>query len=46
MKLYSIIDEIESSSKGRVLYFDTDSVIFVDRPGSGWVVPQIGDFLR
>ena len=45
IKLYSIIDEIESSSQGRVLYYDTDSVIFVDKKGSGWKVPEIGDFL-
>ena len=45
MKLYSIIDEIQSSNEERVLYFDTDSVIFKDKPGSGWTVPEIGDFL-
>ena len=45
MKLHSIIDGIESSCLGRVLYFDTDSVIFIDKPNSGWYVPEIGDFL-
>ena len=45
IKLYSIIDEIERSSQGRVLYYDTDSVIFVDKKHSGWNVPEIGDFL-
>ena len=45
IKLYSIIDEIESSAPNRVLYFDTDSVIFRDRPECGWKVPEIGDFL-
>ena len=43
IKLYSIIDDIEQSSRGSVLYFDTDSVIFKDGPDVR--VPAIGDFL-
>ena len=45
IKLYSIIDNIEASNSGRVLYFDTDSVIFKDTPAMNWYVPEIGDFL-
>ena len=45
IKLFSIISEIEKGFKGRVLYFDTDSVIFIDEPGKGLYVPEIGDFL-
>ena len=45
MKLYSIIDQIESSKQGRTLYFDTDSVIYIDDPSKGWENPPIGDFL-
>ena len=45
MKLYSILDKIESASPGRVLYFDTDSVIFVDKATENWYVPPVGDFL-
>ena len=45
MKLYSILDAIESEERGRVLYFDTDSVIFKDNTTKNWHVPTIGDFL-
>lgn len=43
MKLYELIDEIESVRAGRVLYFDTDSVIFVERDSDPKI--QTGDFL-
>lgn len=39
LKLYSYLEELQE----RVLYFDTDSVIFVDWPGA--ISPQVGDFL-
>jgi hypothetical protein len=45
IKLYDIIDGIESGYRGRVLYFDTDSVIFKDTPSENQPIPQIGDFL-
>jgi hypothetical protein len=42
-ELYNEMEKIEHSQKGRVLYFDTDSIIFVHR--EGWYIPQLGDFL-
>ncbi|XP_074604152.1 uncharacterized protein LOC141857561 [Brevipalpus obovatus] len=43
VELYKLINRIESVREGRVLYFDTDSVIFVERDTD----PRIptGDFL-
>ncbi|XP_074596399.1 uncharacterized protein LOC141851557 [Brevipalpus obovatus] len=43
-KLYQLIDEIESARTGRVLYFDTDSVIFVEKDSDEKI--KTGDFLR
>ncbi|XP_054152671.1 uncharacterized protein LOC128951450 [Oppia nitens] len=43
--LYRELHNIESSAKGRVLYFDTDSVIYRHDPTKGWYDPPIGDFL-
>ena len=45
MKLYRIMDSIESCSPGRVLYCDKDSVIYVDKPSEMWYNPPIGDYL-
>ena len=43
LKLYSLIEEIESSRRGRVLYCDTDSVIYVAREGEPTLIT--GKFL-
>lgn len=43
VKLYKLIDEIESVRQGRVLYFDTDSVIFVEKSSDPKV--RLGEFL-
>ena len=45
MKLYRIMDSIKSCAPGRVLYCDTDSVIYVDKPSEMWFNPPIGDYL-
>ena len=37
------MEQIEHAAPGRILYFDTDSVIFVSRPGV--IDPPTGDFL-
>lgn len=39
LKLYSYLEQL----KERVLYFDTDSIIFVEWPGA--ISPPLGDFL-
>ena len=39
LKLYSVLERIQQ----RVLYFDTDSIIFTSKPGE-WV-PPLGDYL-
>ena len=39
LKLYSVLERLQ----GRVLYFDTDSVIFTSQPGE-WI-PPLGDYL-
>lgn len=39
LKLYSYLEQLNE----RVLYFDTDSIIFVDWPGA--ISPPVGDFL-
>ena len=39
MKLYSVLERLQ----GRVLYFDTDSVIFTSQPDE-WI-PPLGDYL-
>ena len=43
LKLYTLIEEIESVREGRVLYTDTDSVIYVNREGDPEI--QLGAFL-
>ena len=43
LKLYDEMEKIESSSPDSVLYFDTDSIIFVHKPGH--YSPTIGNFL-
>lgn len=43
LKLYNAMEEIEKKDKGRVLYFDTDSIIF--RHKDGQYLPELGDFL-
>ena len=43
LKLYEIIEQIESSRPGSVLYFDTDSVIFCYEEGCAKPIP--GPFL-
>jgi len=43
VKLYRLIDQIESVRQGRVLYFDTDSVIFVEKDCDPKI--ETGDFL-
>jgi hypothetical protein len=43
LKLYEVLDEIENTRKGRVLYYDTDSVIFTHIDGES--KPKTGDFL-
>ena len=37
------MEQIENAAPGRILYFDTDSVIYVSRPGV--LDPPIGNFL-
>lgn len=39
LKLYTVLERLQ----GRVLYFDTDSVIFTSQPGE-WM-PPLGDYL-
>ena len=43
LKLYDELEKIDASNKGSVLYFDTDSIIFVHKPNK--YCPQIGNFL-
>lgn len=43
LKLYDIMDKIEESEQGRVMYCDTDSVVFRHR--EGWSKPQLADYL-
>ncbi|XP_074604005.1 uncharacterized protein LOC141857411 [Brevipalpus obovatus] len=43
IKLYKLIQEIESVRQGRVLYFDTDSVIFVEKDADPKI--KTGDYL-
>jgi len=43
LELYNEMKKIEDSEEGRVLYFDTDFIIFKHRPH--WYIPQLGDFL-
>jgi hypothetical protein len=45
LKLYDEMEKIESSSPGRVLYFDTDSIIFSYRESERWYVPPLNNFL-
>ncbi|XP_054158248.1 uncharacterized protein LOC128956547 [Oppia nitens] len=45
LHLYSILHSIESEADGRVLYFDTDSVIFKHNASQNWSVPTVGNFL-
>lgn len=41
LKLYEELEKLESSRRGRVLYFDTDSIIF--RSKAGEYEPDLGD---
>ena len=43
--LYEIIDQIEQSQSQRILYCDTDSVIFKHDEVKNWSCPPVGDFL-
>ncbi len=43
LKLLSEIRKIEEKSEGSVLYLDTDSIIFVHKPGN--YKPELGNFL-
>lgn len=45
MKLYEIMDQIEASHPQRMLYCDTDSVIFKHDPTKDWITPDLGDYL-
>ena len=45
LRLLDELHKIEASSPGRVLYFDTDSVIFMDNPSNLWYKPHVGGFL-
>ncbi|RWR98783.1 uncharacterized protein B4U79_01445, partial [Dinothrombium tinctorium] len=45
IKLYKEIDKIEHDEPGRVLYFDTDSIIFWTRKISDQYKPLLGDYL-
>ncbi|XP_053213282.1 uncharacterized protein LOC128396692 [Panonychus citri] len=42
-ELFRLIQRIESHRQGRVLYFDTDSVVFVEKTGDPKI--QCGDYL-
>ena len=43
LKLYEEMERIEASTPGSVLYFDTDSIVFVQKADT--YVPRIGSFL-
>ena len=43
LKLYSVMEEIDASGSGRLLYTDTDSVFYIKRAGE--VDPECGRFL-
>ena len=43
LHLLSLMEEIEEGQQGRLLYHDTDSVIFISRPGQP--EPALGNFL-
>ena len=43
LKLYSEMEKIENSNPRAVLYFDTDSIVFVHSPG--YYAPTVGNFL-
>ena len=43
LELFRLITDIETVRQGRVLYFDTDSVVFVEREGDPEV--KCGDYL-
>jgi hypothetical protein len=45
LALHSQIEKIENSQSGRVLYFDTDSIIFVDNTSKNWYNPELGNYL-
>jgi len=45
LRLLDELHKIEASSPGRVLYFDTDSVIFVEKPLNIRYKTQVGGFL-
>lgn len=40
LKLYSYIEQLQD----RVIYFDTDSILYIDRPGDHYH-PPIGNYL-
>src|SRR5258708_4414553 len=45
LMLYNAMEKIESESPGRVLYFDTDSIIFKHDTSKDWSLPNIANFL-
>jgi hypothetical protein len=45
LKLYDEMEKIEKSSPGRVLYFDTDSIVFTFKEHEDWYIPPLNNFL-
>jgi hypothetical protein len=45
VKRYYEMRKFESSAPGRVLYFDTDSIIFIHRESENWYIPPLNNFL-
>ena len=45
LKLLKELRKIEKSAPGRVLYFDTDSIVFKHIENSGWYLPKLNNFL-
>jgi hypothetical protein len=45
LKLYDEMEKIENSAPGRVLYFDTDSIIFKHKEHDVWYIPPLNNFL-
>lgn len=45
LNLLKELENIEESRKGRVLYFDTDSILYIDDVTKNWYNPHLGNFL-
>jgi hypothetical protein len=45
LALHSEIEKINQSFPGRVLYFDTDSIIFHNDSTQDWYMPKLGNYL-